>query len=59
MVIHDYLTTISCDKCSKELQIERNIGEKKMRSIAKKNGWKFKGEDDICPDCAKRMVNHE
>lgn len=55
MVIHDYLTTISCDKCSREFQIERNLKESTIRKIASKNGWRQDGEEDVCPNCGARM----
>ena len=55
MVIHDYLTTVSCDKCSKEFQIERNLAERTMRRAALKRGWRVVDGEDICPECAKKM----
>lgn len=55
MVLHDYLTTISCDMCSRELSIERNIGEKRMKTIAAKHGWKEVDGNDVCPVCAERL----
>jgi hypothetical protein len=55
MVIHDYLTTISCDKCSKEFQIERNLKENTIRRVAEKHGWRVVDGDDICPNCGARM----
>ena len=54
MVIHDYLTTVSCDVCSTEIQVERNVGEKYMRRYARKNGWVYVDGGDICPNCWKR-----
>lgn len=54
MIIHDYLTTVSCDCCSAEIQVERNLGESKMRRIARKAGWVFVNGGDICPACWKR-----
>lgn len=55
MVIHDYLTTISCDKCSKEFQIERNLKENTIRRVAEKHGWRVVDGYDICPGCGARM----
>ena len=55
MVIHDYLTTISCDKCSTEFQIERNLKESTMRRIAAKHGWKTINNSDYCPKCAESI----
>lgn len=59
MVLHDYLTTISCDMCSKELSIERNIGEKRMKKIAAKHGWKEADGNDVCPGCAGKLKKKE
>lgn len=55
MVIHDYLTTISCDKCSIEFQIERNLKESTIRRIAAKSGWRVMDGNDICPNCGAKM----
>ena len=56
MVIHDYLTTISCDMCSHELAIECNVGEKRMKQLAGKHGWREVNGNDICPSCAERVA---
>ena len=55
MVIHDYLTTISCDKCSIEFQVERNLKENTIRRLASKVGWQVVDDNDICPNCSKKM----
>jgi DNA-directed RNA polymerase subunit RPC12/RpoP len=55
MVIHDYLTTVSCDKCSREFQIERNLRENTMRRAAAKRGWRVINGEDICPDCLNEL----
>lgn len=55
MVIHDYLTTVSCDKCSNEFQVEKNWGERAMRKAASKRGWRVVDGGDICPECVKKM----
>lgn len=56
MVIHDYLTTISCDKCSTEYQVERYLKENTIRRAASKRGWKVVDGEDICPNCGARMA---
>lgn len=55
MVIHDYLTTVSCDKCSTEFQIERNLKEATIRKAAAKHGWLVVDGEDICPNCGAKM----
>lgn len=57
MIIHDYLTTVSCDRCSVEFSIERNLKEPTMRRLARKQGWIVVGEDDVCPACAAKQRN--
>ena len=55
MVIHDYLTVVSCDRCSTEFQIERNLKESTMRKIARKHGWTVLKGQDLCPSCGAKM----
>lgn len=55
MVIHDYLTSVSCDKCSREFQVERNLKETTMRKLASKHGWRVVDGKDICPECGAKM----
>ena len=55
MVIHDYLTVVSCDRCSKELQVERNLKESTIRRIAAKSGWRVVDGNDICHTCGAKI----
>ena len=55
MVLHDFLTTISCEICSEELSVTRNWGETRMRKNAAKHGWRVVDGKDVCPKCAARM----
>lgn len=54
MVIHDFSTTISCEICSDEFLIEKNLSEKAMRKIAAKSGWRVVDGRDICPRCLSK-----
>ena len=58
MIWHDYLTSISCDICSDELSVQKNLGEKKMRQYAGKRGWRIIDGKDVCPYCAEKEANH-
>lgn len=55
MVIHDYLTTISCDRCSGEVSVEVYVTGKRMRQLAAKTGWINIDDRDICPRCAAKL----
>ena len=55
MVIHDFLTVVSCERCSIEFQIERNLKETTIRRIAAKYGWRVVDGKDICPNCGAKM----
>ena len=56
MVIHDFSTTISCDKCSDEFTVSGNLSEKAMRTLAKKDGWMVIDGKDICLHCVDSGV---
>lgn len=51
MIIHDYLTTVSCDRCSRELSVQKNYGVKRMRKIASACGWRVVKGKDVCDIC--------
>lgn len=51
MIIHDFATTISCERCSDEITIPRNLSNKRMRELSKKHGWKVIAGKDVCPKC--------
>lgn len=51
MIIHDFSTTISCDRCSDEVTVVGNFSNRKMQKYAEKHGWKIIAGECICPKC--------
>lgn len=58
MLCHDYLTSVSCDICSAEIQLEGNYQRRAMNRYARRAGWLI-GNQDICPKYVLRLKKSE